>query len=239
MSDPNGEFGLFGALAGMIIDAGVQGVLIATGVQDEVSFSSVAISAAAGATGAGLGSVEAKNVARVGAGRLAATGATLAGETAIGVGEQALLGNDIDVGEAFVGAVVGEAAGEAVGAGSRARGRLPARIQKLALRNVTNSGETVLGSYVSQTEGYIGLARERGESYFDIGDAWGELSDAQRTAAIISFLDAISDRGDDVLLSVPKADIVPGTALAKEIEYLTGEKGYSWVGDNQLKQLEW
>ncbi len=116
--DPDGEFlnFLIGAAAGAAVDLAVQGVLVATGAQDSVSWSSVAVSAASGATGVGLSSVVTKNAARVAAGKAVAVTGTMAGETAIGVAGQAALGEDINVTAAVAGALVGEAGGEAVGA---------------------------------------------------------------------------------------------------------------------------
>lgn len=45
---------------------------------------------------------------------------------------------------------------------------LSARHRALALQNMTDSGDTVLGRY----PGYINKANSRGASYFDIGDEW-------------------------------------------------------------------
>lgn len=91
--------------------------------------------------------------------------------------------------------------------------------------NVTNSGQTVLGHF----PGYIEKAKARGASYFDIGDAWDSLSDAQRTAANQHFLDRIAANGDTVILSLPKTKIRPGSSLAWEVQYLITEKGYRWI----------
>jgi RHS repeat-associated protein len=104
-------------------------------------------------------------------------------------------------------------------------------IVKLAEQHLTNSGDTVLGSY----PGYITKANAKGASYFDIGNAWDSLTPAQRTAANNHFLDVIASRGDRVLVSTPKLQIRSGTALSSEIQYLTGEKGYVWVNQWSLR----
>ena len=104
-------------------------------------------------------------------------------------------------------------------------------VLQLAERNLTGSGDTVLGSY----PGYINRANTRGGGYFDIGNAWEGLTPAQRTAANNHFLDVISARGDRVLLSVPKSQIQQGTALADEVIYLTKQKGYVWVNQWSLR----
>ena len=98
-------------------------------------------------------------------------------------------------------------------------------IANLAEANITNSGKTVLGHF----PGYINKAKARGASYFDIGDAWDSLTDAQRWAANKHFLDKIADAGDQVLLSLPKGQIREGSFLVKEIEYLINKKGYRWI----------
>ena len=99
----------------------------------------------------------------------------------------------------------------------------------LATRNVTNSGDTVLGHF----PGYITKANSKGASYFDIGDAWNGLTPSQRWAANTHFLDTRIAAGDRVLLSVPKGDIRPGSYLAQEVEYLT-RNGYRWTNQWSL-----
>jgi hypothetical protein len=96
--------------------------------------------------------------------------------------------------------------------------------QQLAEANITNSGKTVLGHF----PGYIDKAKARGASYFDIGNAWDSLTDAERWAANAHFLDKIAEQGDQVLLSLPKSQIREGSYLAKEIKYLIS-KGYRWI----------
>ncbi|UWQ06666.1 RHS repeat-associated core domain-containing protein [Aliiroseovarius crassostreae] len=117
-ADPNGEFLNFiaGAALGAVIDVAAQGAMMAIGAQDSFSWTSVAVAAGSGATGVGLSSVVAKNAARIGASKVVSTAATLGGETAIGVGEQVLMGEEINVKDAALGAVIGEASGAAAGA---------------------------------------------------------------------------------------------------------------------------
>lgn len=99
----------------------------------------------------------------------------------------------------------------------------------LATRNITNSGDTVLGHF----PGYITKANSKGASYFDIGDAWNGLTPSQRWAANTHFLDTRIAAGDRVLLSVPKGDIRPGSYLAQEVQYLTSN-GYRWTNQWSL-----
>ena len=120
---------------------------------------------------------------------------------------------------------------------SASRGvKLPDDVLQLAEQNLTDSGLTVLGSFRA-TPGklnYIQKARQRGASYFDVGKAWDDLvSRGLNWDANRHFLDVISSRGDDVLLSIPKSEIVPGKYLAREVQYLVSEKGYRWI--NQWK----
>ena len=81
-TDPTGEFGVFGALAGAVIDFGVQ-TLVQGKSLSEVNYVSVGVSALSGASGVGLGRVVARNVAKVGA-RIAlnAAGSAAIGATA-------------------------------------------------------------------------------------------------------------------------------------------------------------
>ena len=133
-TDPNGEFLNFiaGAIIGGAIDLGVQATLVATGVQDDISWSSVAISAGTGASGVGLSSVIAKNAGRVGTTAAIQTatrvGAQVGGETALGMAEQAVRGQEIDPAAALGGALLGEASGAI---GNRAARELARRADPL------------------------------------------------------------------------------------------------------------
>lgn len=113
-----------------------------------------------------------------------------------------------------------------------APGTLGDDILRRADANLTGSGETVLGHF---GDDYIGLAQQRGASYFDIGDAWAGLSDAQRWAANRRVLDTAISNGDRITLATNRTKIRPGSALAAEIEYLTGPAGaYQWLDDVTL-----
>jgi hypothetical protein len=112
---------------------------------------------------------------------------------------------------------------------------LPQSILDLSESHITDSGNTVLGRY----PGYVDKAIERGASYFDIGPtAWDALgTDELRWAANRHFLDVIAERGDKILLSVPKTVIPEGSWLAEEVKYLTTQKGYRWVNQWSLKKV--
>jgi RHS repeat-associated protein len=111
-----------------------------------------------------------------------------------------------------------------------ARGVAP-ETRALSEANLTGSGRTVLGHYPE----YIQKAQRTGSSYFDIGDAWNTLTPAQRTSANMHFLDEVAGAGDQIYLSLPKSEIRRGSALADEIQYLTGEKGYQWINQWSLR----
>ncbi|NJL28438.1 MAG: RHS repeat-associated core domain-containing protein, partial [Thermoanaerobaculia bacterium] len=115
--------------------------------------------------------------------------------------------------------------------GATAPTGLRADVLRLIERNLMNTGDTVLGSY----PGYINKANARGASYFDIGDAWQGLSDAERWAANRYFLDTVASRGDRILLSTPKLKIQPNTWLAREVEYLTQRRNYVWINQWSLR----
>jgi len=93
--------------------------------------------------------------------------------------------------------------------------------------NITSNGKTVLGHWPE----YIDKAKGMNASYFDLGNAWepntGPLANKY-------FLDVISNRGDQIFLSVPKFQIRAGSQLVDEINYLTGEKGYIWINQWSL-----
>ena len=79
-------------------------------------------------------------------------------------------------------------------------------------------------------------AQSKGASYFDVGNKWDDfVNRGLNWDANKHFLDVITMRRDDVLLSIPKTEIIPGSYLAKEMQYLVGEKGYKWV--NQWKLI--
>lgn len=108
---------------------------------------------------------------------------------------------------------------------------LSTEIRALSEAHLTESGRTVLGHF----PGYVEKAQARGASYFVIGDAWKGLNEADRWAANRHFLDKIASSGDQVLLSTAKTKIRPGSSLAREVQYLTQEKGYRWVNQWSLR----
>jgi hypothetical protein len=108
---------------------------------------------------------------------------------------------------------------------------LSPEVKSLSEAHLTNSGDTVLGSYPS----YIGKANARGASYFDIENKWNALRSSERAAANNHFLDIISARGDRVLLSTPKSKIRAGTQLSNEVKYLQTQKVYRWINQWSLR----
>jgi hypothetical protein len=107
---------------------------------------------------------------------------------------------------------------------------LSATNRALSEAHLTGSGETVLGHYADD---YIGMAQNRGASYFDVGDAWEGMSAAERTAANNHFLDRVIQSGDRVTFATPKANIRVPSALADEVSYLS-QHGYRWVSPTQM-----
>ncbi len=100
----------------------------------------------------------------------------------------------------------------------------------LVQQGIKTTGKTVLGSFPD----YIEMAKKMNASYFDIGEKWKLLNDAQRWAANKYFLDKVAKNGDDIILSTAKGKIKKGTSLWKEVQYLTKEKGYIWKDDTTL-----
>jgi hypothetical protein len=104
--------------------------------------------------------------------------------------------------------------------------------------HITQSGVTVLGRY-NPPPGflfYIDKAQQRGASYFDIGDMWQIMTTAEREAANLHFLNIIGARGDKVILSVPRSQIIPDSALFKEVQYLKDSLNYQWVNQWSLQR---
>ena len=113
------------------------------------------------------------------------------------------------------------------------------QIKRLAEAHITDTGVTVLGRYHPLTNGvgqYIAKANKLKASYFDLGDVYKMLSPQQQKIANFHFLDIIAEKGDKVLLSVPKTKIPRGITLWDEVEYLTKEKGYHWVNQWSLQK---
>ena len=107
---------------------------------------------------------------------------------------------------------------------------------ELATQHVNDSGYTVLGRF----PGYIEKAKQRDASYFDIGDEWDRLvnSGFDPWDLNVQFLETIAERGDTVLLSVPKREIPPTGFLRDEVDYLQNELDYVWVNQWALKPGE-
>jgi hypothetical protein len=68
-----------------------------------------------------------------------------------------------------------------------------------------------------------------------MGDAWHTLTPAQREAGNLRFLDIAASRGDKIILSVPKSEIIPGTSLEVEVKYLQNSLNYCWVNQWSLR----
>ena len=109
---------------------------------------------------------------------------------------------------------------------------LPSKIIALAEKNITNTGQTVLGHFPE----YIDKAKRMNASYYDIGDAWNDLDPDQRWAANKHFLDKIASREDQILLSHSKGNIRKGSYLEREVNTLIDKKGYKWVNQWSLKK---
>ena len=110
---------------------------------------------------------------------------------------------------------------------------LPQEVIILAEKNMTSSGQTVLGHFPE----YIEKAKKINASYYDIGDAWNDLSIEHRWGANKHFLDKITERGDYILLSHSKMNIRKGSYLEQEINTLISEKNYKWVNQWALKKI--
>lgn len=111
---------------------------------------------------------------------------------------------------------------------------LPKSVIKLSEANITNSGRTVLGSF----PGYIEQAKATGSSYFDIGNTWNNLSNEQRWAANVHFLDMIAAKGDVVNITIAKSAIRSDSILADEVRHLINNRGYQWAGPNTLRKVK-
>jgi RHS repeat-associated protein len=106
---------------------------------------------------------------------------------------------------------------------------------KVITQNINNSKTTtVLGHFPNKNKGeifesYIEKAIRKKANYFNIGDMWNEVSKVTDPWVLNErFLDVITERGDKILLNVPKNKIRPHSYLEKEIKYLE-EYGYKWI----------
>jgi hypothetical protein len=89
------------------------------------------------------------------------------------------------------------------------------------------TGRTVIGEFPE----YIQKANEKRARYFDSRPYDNE---AVRWAANRQFLDTISSAGDQVYVSTPKPAVGRESSLAREVEYLTEQRGYRWINQWSL-----
>jgi len=136
LTDPTGEFAVWGAAIAAALDVVTQGVMIAAGQQECFDGGSVLVSAAAGFAGVGI----ANQVSKLGKagqvlGNIAADASISAGSTALKGGDVTLTGVAIDV-------VAGQTAGKAAGkyasnkvansAGQKLNAKSANRLQRIA-----------------------------------------------------------------------------------------------------------
>ena len=110
-----------------------------------------------------------------------------------------------------------------------AKVKLPASVLSLIHKNISNNGKAVIGHF----DEFVNKAERVNASYFDIGDAYYQLSPAQQWEANKRFLDIISNNNNQVYLSISKSQIRAGSILLKEINYLR-VKGYRWLNQWSL-----
>ncbi len=91
------------------------------------------------------------------------------------------------------------------------------------LKFLAKKGKTVLGKFPD----YLKLADKLNARRFNIPEhIWAKMTDQQRWAANVKFLDRMIARGDDIILSNPVKDInIVTGAFRKELDYLIG-KGF-------------
>ena len=107
-TDPSGEF-LLAAAISAALDAASQGVLIATGNQESFSWSSVGVSALAGATGVGI----ANQILKLG--RVAQIVGNVVADAGISAGSAALKGQDVTLTGVAIDVVAGQTVGKIAG----------------------------------------------------------------------------------------------------------------------------
>ena len=116
----------------------------------------------------------------------------------------------------YTGNILGAFAGGEMAGGAASRlsqaGGVSQKMINLTESNITSNGKTVLGHWPE----YIDKAKGMNASYFDLGNAWEANSGP---IANKYFLDIISNRGDQIFLSVPKMQIRAGSQLVDEINY--------------------
>ncbi|MDX3775575.1 hypothetical protein QE250_15765, partial [Chromatiaceae bacterium AAb-1] len=84
------------------------------------------------------------------------------------------------------------------------------------------TGDTVLGSYPN----YVHISEEMGARRYQIPESvWNNMSESERWAANVKFLDRTIEKGDNIILSNNGYSARVGSYFAREIEYLQS-KGY-------------
>lgn len=91
------------------------------------------------------------------------------------------------------------------------------------ITQAAKTGQTVLGKYPD----YINFAKQLGARVFDIPmGIWDKMSDAEKWAANVKFLDRLIARGDEIILSNPVKNVNEVTgSFRKELDYLI-QQGY-------------
>jgi len=88
-------------------------------------------------------------------------------------------------------------------------------------------GKTVIGHHPE----YVEKALEVGAGYLNIPmPIWRSVSEAERWAANVRFLDRASARGDEIILATKASAARAGTFFARELKYLAS-KGYRIAED--------
>lgn len=86
-------------------------------------------------------------------------------------------------------------------------------------------GTAVLGHFPE----YLQKADQLGARRFNIpADVYAKMSPSERWAANQRFLDRLTSRGDEVVLTTPVGRVTPGSTLEREVQYLLG-RGYRAV----------
>jgi RHS repeat-associated protein len=110
---------------------------------------------------------------------------------------------------------------------------LPEDILDLMKKNITDSGEAVLGPNGL----YQPLAQQLGASYFDIGDRWGALKAMkQEWTANELFLDILASRGDKFTLAIPGSQAREGSYFEQELKYLQEKWHYHYTSPTTLER---
>ena len=97
-------------------------------------------------------------------------------------------------------------------------------------------GKAVIGHFPE----YIELGNKLDIKTFNIStDVWEKMTETERWAANQKFLDDIIENGDEVILATPLSEVIEGSYLQKEINYLI-DNGYEYFEEAQrlIKQVE-